>query len=132
MTLWHPLLLLLAMSGGMRHNDPSYSFGVRQAIWQRMTALNDTRVTYVDGGVADYAAKMRGHKYCLAPAGHGWGIRLSQYMLNGCVPVIIQVRQPQWLKEGVGGKQRARQWLRLAGACTSSCNIMLLVYTTDL
>jgi hypothetical protein len=88
---WHTLTAA-AGAGGMRHNDPSYSFGVRQAIWQRVTPLNDTRVTYVEGGVPDYAAQMRRHKYCLAPAGHGWGIRLSQYMLNGCVPVIIQVR----------------------------------------
>ncbi len=29
-------------------------------------------------------------RYCLAPYGWGWGIRLSQIILSGCVPVIIQ------------------------------------------
>jgi hypothetical protein len=30
------------------------------------------------------------HRYCLAPYGWGWGIRLAQVMLSGCVPVVIQ------------------------------------------
>ncbi len=30
-------------------------------------------------------------KFCLAPYGHGWGIRLSIVITAGCVPVIIQV-----------------------------------------
>lgn len=29
-------------------------------------------------------------KFCLAPYGHGWGIRLSHALLHACVPVIIQ------------------------------------------
>jgi hypothetical protein len=29
-------------------------------------------------------------RFCLAPYGWGWGIRLSQIILAGCVPVIIQ------------------------------------------
>jgi hypothetical protein len=34
---------------------------------------------------------MRQAKFCLAPYGHGWGIRLSQVMAMGCVPVVVQV-----------------------------------------
>ncbi len=30
-------------------------------------------------------------KFCLAPYGHGWGIRLSIVIAAGCVPLIIQV-----------------------------------------
>jgi hypothetical protein len=39
---------------------------------------------------------IRTSKYCLAPYGHGWGVRLAQYIAYGCVPVIIQqhVYQP--------------------------------------
>jgi hypothetical protein len=29
-------------------------------------------------------------RFCLAPYGWGWGIRLTQTLLLGCVPVIIQ------------------------------------------
>ncbi|KAG2488197.1 hypothetical protein HYH03_013191 [Edaphochlamys debaryana] len=29
-------------------------------------------------------------KFCLAPSGFGWGVRLTQVMMTGCVPVIIQ------------------------------------------
>jgi hypothetical protein len=36
---------------------------------------------------------MRQAKFCLAPYGHGWGIRLSIVVAAGCVPVIIQVRR---------------------------------------
>jgi hypothetical protein len=32
----------------------------------------------------------RSCRYCLAPYGWGWGMRLSQVILSGCVPVIIQ------------------------------------------
>ncbi len=34
---------------------------------------------------------MRQAKFCLAPYGHGWGIRLMKLIVAGCVPVIIQV-----------------------------------------
>ena len=39
---------------------------------------------------------MRRSKFCLAPAGHGWGIRIVHAMASGCVPLIIQdgVHQP--------------------------------------
>jgi hypothetical protein len=57
------------------------------------------------------------HRYCLAPYGWGWGIRLTQMVLLGCVPVVIQphvfqpfedvldydafsVRLPRWVKAG--------------------------------
>lgn len=38
-----------------------------------------------------YRELLHNSKFCLAASGHGWGIRLSQYMAQGCVPVIIQV-----------------------------------------
>jgi hypothetical protein len=34
---------------------------------------------------------MRQARFCLAPYGHGWGIRLSIVIASGCVPLIIQV-----------------------------------------
>ena len=32
--------------------------------------------------------------FCLAPSGGGWGIRIVNAMLNGCIPVIIQAASP--------------------------------------
>jgi hypothetical protein len=31
-------------------------------------------------------------KFCVAPYGHGWGLRLPIAMFFGCIPVIMQVR----------------------------------------
>ncbi|KAG2488216.1 hypothetical protein HYH03_013210 [Edaphochlamys debaryana] len=41
---------------------------------------------------------MQRAKFCLAPSGHGWGVRLAQAMMTGCVPVIVQdhVYQALW------------------------------------
>jgi len=44
-----------------------------------------------EGGLPDYQDIIRNSRFCMAPSGHGWGIRLGQYMTLGCVPVIIQV-----------------------------------------
>jgi hypothetical protein len=46
--------------------------------------------------VPDMGAEMRRAKFCLTPAGHGWGIRIVHAMATGCVPLIIQdgVHQP--------------------------------------
>jgi hypothetical protein len=35
-------------------------------------------------------AQIKASKFCLAPYGHGWGIRTNIYMAHGCVPVIVQ------------------------------------------
>ncbi len=34
--------------------------------------------------------QMQRAKFCLAPMGFGWGIRLAEAMVTGCVPVIVQ------------------------------------------
>jgi hypothetical protein len=43
-----------------------------------------------EGGIDNYFAAIRRSKFCLAPYGHGWGIRTNIYMAHGCIPVIIQ------------------------------------------
>jgi hypothetical protein len=56
-----------------------------------------------EGHTGQYDRLMSSAKFCLAPYGHGWGIRLGQVMLAGCVPVIIQVRRALY---GGGGEVR--------------------------
>jgi len=55
-------------------------------------------VGYDDGtrSMHHYIQELQRSKFCMAPYGHGWGIRLQHAILHGCVPVIIQdhVHQP--------------------------------------
>ncbi|WIA23466.1 hypothetical protein OEZ85_000212 [Tetradesmus obliquus] len=85
-----PAERLLFFAGGIRHGDPSYSHGVRQELHTRFGRGQHPNITIHEGRCENYSAALQGSKYCLAPSGHGWGIRLSQYMIQGCVPVIIQ------------------------------------------
>jgi hypothetical protein len=39
----------------------------------------------------EYESAMRAAKFCFAPYGHGWGMRLSEAVAMGCIPVIVQV-----------------------------------------
>ena len=56
-------------------------------------------VTLVPGALppAAYSAALRSARFCLAPYGHGWGVRLGQAVAAGCVPVIVQVGRRQVL-----------------------------------
>lgn len=38
-----------------------------------------------------YHAALAAARFCLAPYGAGWGVRLGQAVAAGCVPVIVQV-----------------------------------------
>jgi hypothetical protein len=62
-------------------------------------------------------AQIKASKFCLAPYGHGWGVRTNIYMAHGCVPVIVQV--------GAGGRGAlaalARRWRR-CGARAPACH----------
>ena len=44
----------------------------------------------VAGGSHDIDAQILGAKFCLAPAGTGWGMRVFHVMALGCVPVLVQ------------------------------------------
>ncbi|KAG2439616.1 hypothetical protein HXX76_004968 [Chlamydomonas incerta] len=98
--------VLFFFSGDVRHHEPEYSGGVRQAL----SALLSNTTSGGAGVPADvvfkagfqpitaeeYEQLLGSAKFCLAPYGHGWGIRLTHALMHGCVPVIIQdrVRQP--------------------------------------
>lgn len=80
---------LLVFAGGVRPGDPEYSGGTRQLIAEWVNKWNDSGIVFRDH-VDNYPEAMRGSKFCLAPYGHGWGIRMNFIMTTGCVPVIIQ------------------------------------------
>jgi hypothetical protein len=63
--------------------------------------LPAARLQIIDGGIHNYTEELRAAKFCLAPYGAGWGIRVTISMAHGCVPVIIQDHVYQ-----VGGGQQ--------------------------
>ncbi|KAG2484066.1 hypothetical protein HYH03_017086 [Edaphochlamys debaryana] len=87
---------LLTFAGGI--GDGEYSGGVRKAVWHHLTnrTAPSPDVVLVEGRTDAYEELFRTSKFCLAPYGHGWGIRLTQAMQRGCVPIIMQdhVYQP--------------------------------------
>ncbi|GIL89474.1 hypothetical protein Vretimale_18890 [Volvox reticuliferus] len=89
--------LLFFFAGGV--GDGEYSGGVRLALKLLLTNLTSppADVKFFEGGIGDmYGDLLRTCKFCIAPYGHGWGIRLVHSVHFGCIPAIIQdnVYQP--------------------------------------
>jgi hypothetical protein len=65
-----------------------------QELWRlwETGALGDRVLISNSSRLPDFEGLVRGSKFCFAPWGHGWGIRLGLYMAMGCVPAIVQVR----------------------------------------
>ncbi|KAG1660173.1 hypothetical protein FOA52_005273 [Chlamydomonas sp. UWO 241] len=101
---------LFFFAGGVRASagHKHYSGGVRQAIAESLkeqfggTAVSngkaglDGDIVFIDGQTDKYRELYNTTKFCLAPHGSGFGIRLSLAMVHGCIPVVIQdhVYQP--------------------------------------
>ncbi|KAG2494879.1 hypothetical protein HYH03_007118 [Edaphochlamys debaryana] len=92
--------LLFGFAGGVGDGN-IYSGGVRQALKRHLDALNATGalppdVLFLEGRTPNYRQLLSTSKFCIAPYGYGWGLRLVQAVQFGCVPVIIQdwVYQP--------------------------------------
>ncbi|EFJ39990.1 hypothetical protein VOLCADRAFT_100271 [Volvox carteri f. nagariensis] len=93
--------LLFFFAGSVRPRDTSYSGGARQALSAHLKALmasggNYSDIQFVEGTVPDYEALYMRSRFCLAPHGAGFGVRLTLAMTHACIPVIIQdqVYQP--------------------------------------
>lgn len=87
---------LFFFAGGFRPDDPEYAGGTREVLAKWVPIWNDPEIQVVKGSVGDYEETLRSSKFCLAPYGHGWGLRIVSAMVCGCVPIIIQehVYQP--------------------------------------
>ena len=72
----------------------AYSMGVRQAIW-RARLWDHADVRLVSAGVDDYMSAVPRARFCLHTEGNGWGIRLVDYAVMGCVPLIVNDRMLQ-------------------------------------
>jgi hypothetical protein len=68
-------------TGDIREYQPHYSGGVRQSLIKEAKEQNwDTDDIRLNPAIdrEDYALELRNATFCLAPSGHGWGIRLVQ------------------------------------------------------
>jgi len=69
----------------------SYSMGMRQRLFELYgdpAAANESGILISSKYLSD--AVWSRTRFCLSPAGIGWGIRLSQALMRGCVPLIAQ------------------------------------------
>jgi hypothetical protein len=89
-------------TGSIRADSLDYSHGVRQELWHMFGDGSNPQVMIHEGGMPpeQYARMLNSSRFCLAPSGYGWGIRLNYYMVTGCVPVIIQVGRLRGKGEG--------------------------------
>jgi hypothetical protein len=66
-----------------------YSFGARQTVARMFN--NTPGYVITAQHVGNYQEQLALSKFCLAPAGWGWGGRMKVALMHGCVPVIVQV-----------------------------------------
>jgi hypothetical protein len=102
----------------MDSHNPAYSGNVRQQL-HKLYNSNERPggpIVIWEGGSTNYTDWQQSAKFCLAPYGFGWGIRLSIVMAAGCVPVIIQV-----------GSVGAGLWWAVAGWGEQQVLVVLLV-----
>lgn len=82
---------LFFFAGGIQRNDDlSYAGTTRLLLDNLVKEWKDPEFSWNDDKVHDYWGRLGEAKFCLAPYGYGWGIRLPQAMLAGCVPVVVQ------------------------------------------
>ncbi|PNH00896.1 putative glycosyltransferase, partial [Tetrabaena socialis] len=72
---------------GYTKPDMAYSGGVRQGFLAMFGNMTRPDVIINKGGGAQQMLQAR---FCLCPLGYGWGIRVTQALHTGCVPVLVQ------------------------------------------
>eukprot|EP00899_Mesostigma_viride_P017710 jgi/Mesvir1/25940/Mv20934-RA.1 len=73
--------------------DAEYAMGIRAAFfkWFRENEGNAPDVELHDTSVgSEYYPKLRSSRFCMDTAGHGFSVRILDYMASGCIPVIIR------------------------------------------
>ncbi|GAX86293.1 hypothetical protein CEUSTIGMA_g13705.t1 [Chlamydomonas eustigma] len=88
--------LLLFFAGAFQMTDMMYSGGARQGLNTTFQNHNPSDVLMMQGTTYRYDDLFLDSKFCVAPYGFGWGLRLSIAVTHACIPVIIQdhVHQP--------------------------------------
>jgi hypothetical protein len=92
---WRNLLVHAGGIWGWKNGGPKqvseYSLGMRQRLFQEFgnaSTSPEPRIYITSSRVDD--SEWTHSKYCLAPAGDGWGIRMAKSAALNCVPLIAQ------------------------------------------
>ncbi|KAI3432363.1 hypothetical protein D9Q98_003920 [Chlorella vulgaris] len=83
---------LFFFSGAVR-DDPAYAGSTRRVLDDLLRSWNDSEVNWSEAPAANYHLAFQEAKFCLAPYGYGWGMRLHQSILGG-LPKAHSVLQP--------------------------------------
>lgn len=93
----HTLLHVGGIWGAGNHGTRKISFysqGMRQALYLRFGDERGTRfgiwIQNRSMHSGQLARRTQRSKFCLAPSGHGWGMRTGKNAVLGCVPLIAQ------------------------------------------
>jgi len=76
--------------------DEAYSEGVRQLVWKHVRRAPGFKVV---ARSPTYMADWGESKFCLAPQGVGWGVRLLWAVGGGCVPVLASSEVSPWFDD---------------------------------
>lgn len=92
---WSDLLVHAGGIWGWMNNGPRtvspYSLGMRQRLYQEFgntSISHEPHIRITSSRIPD--STWARSKYCLAPAGDGWGIRMAKSAALNCVPLIAQ------------------------------------------
>ncbi|KXZ54166.1 hypothetical protein GPECTOR_5g263 [Gonium pectorale] len=80
---------LLFSFDGFSKPDMSYSGGVRQGLIALFGNTTRPDVAINRPGLSGRKMMLRS-RFCFVPMGYGWGVRLTQAVYAGCVPVLTQ------------------------------------------
>eukprot|EP00897_Mesotaenium_endlicherianum_P005535 jgi/Mesen1/5009/ME000025S04409 len=83
---------LLYFSGNFGVDDGRgyFSLGARQKLFTLFGNRKDTGFVLQAGAQGSFGSQMQRAKFCFAPAGAGYGVRATQSVVAGCIPVVVQ------------------------------------------
>lgn len=68
----------------------SYSLGMRQALWLRYGGADEPHDGILVSNLSVAERTWRQASFCYAPAGHGWGTRVTEHAMRNCLPLVAQ------------------------------------------
>lgn len=93
--VWDHELVFAGGIWGWKNTGPHavsrYSLGIRQQLWLRYGSKSAENATgiLISNATIPHDVWTRA-KFCLAPAGNGWGIRIGISAILNCVPLVAQ------------------------------------------
>ncbi len=82
----------LAVRAARRHQGcPQGAHGTSARHRLPSATENTVPCAQPQGSIAEYHQLLQHCKFCLAPYGYGYGMRLIEAVAFGCIPVIVQV-----------------------------------------